>query len=92
VFSFHTLIALLPRKINLKSAIFFNFQRASSMFSRLPSRIFQDGLIKLSECCPWASETSGSEAAGFGFGDGGRGWNNTSGGYYTRALPVRSGK
>ncbi|MGB5218853.1 MAG: hypothetical protein WBN66_11215, partial [Smithella sp.] len=44
--SFQILITLFPIKINYNSAIFFNFQRASSMFTRLPGRIFQDGLFK----------------------------------------------
>jgi formylglycine-generating enzyme required for sulfatase activity len=50
-------------------------------------------LIQLSSCCPWASETRGSDAAGFHFNDGMRHWNHQS--YeddVTRALPVRSGK
>jgi len=38
-------MAHFPNIINLNSAFFFNFQRTSSMFSRLPSRIFQDELI-----------------------------------------------
>jgi len=45
VFSFQILITLFPNKINHKSAIIFNFQRASSIFTRLTSRIFQDELI-----------------------------------------------
>ncbi|MGB5218570.1 MAG: hypothetical protein WBN66_09760, partial [Smithella sp.] len=44
---FQILITLFPRKINYNSAIFFNFQRASSMFTRLPGRIFQDGLTNM---------------------------------------------
>jgi hypothetical protein len=42
----------------------------------------------------WASETRGSEAAGFYFGDGlpVRGWFHRSGDAAGRALPVRSGK
>jgi hypothetical protein len=49
-------------------------------------------LIKLSACCPWASETSGSFAAIFYFGDGYRRWDPRSGDDSSRALPVRSGK
>ena len=53
-------------------------------------------LIRLSSTWAWASETRGSEAAGFGFKDGLRVWFHQSGdkkraGVY-RALPVRSGK
>jgi len=47
VFSFQILITLFPNKINHKSAIIFNFQRASSIFTRLTSRIFQDGLSSI---------------------------------------------
>jgi hypothetical protein len=49
-------------------------------------------LIELTSCCPWASETRGSEAALFLFSAGARGWDTQS--YVTggRALPVRSGK
>ncbi|MDO9209250.1 MAG: DUF1566 domain-containing protein [Deltaproteobacteria bacterium] len=36
-------------------------------------------LIKLTACCPWASDVRGSVAAGFGFGGGGRGWGHQSG-------------
>ena len=49
-------------------------------------------MIQLSSCCPWASETRGSEAAGFGFTGGRWDWSLQSNYYYTRALPVRSGK
>ena len=49
-------------------------------------------LIEISECCPWASETRGSEAAYFNFRDGWRSWGHQSGGNGLRALPVRSGK
>ncbi len=49
-------------------------------------------LIDLTCCCPWASETSGSDAALFEFKIGERGWTLRS--YYigSVALPVRSGK
>jgi hypothetical protein len=47
--------------------------------------------IQLTECCPWASEARGSEAASFVFGGGARVWYRQSIGS-TRALPVRSGK
>ena len=36
-------------------------------------------LIELSACCPWASETSGSDAAIFYFNDGRRFWGSQSG-------------
>ncbi len=47
-------------------------------------------LIHLTCCCPWASETRGSDAAVFYFVLGERLWGNQYGGL--RALPVRSGK
>jgi len=49
-------------------------------------------LILLSACCPWASETRGSETALFDFLNGGRYWFRQSFGSVSRALPVRSGK
>jgi uncharacterized caspase-like protein len=50
-------------------------------------------LIELTNCCPWASEKSGSAAAFFSFSNGGRVWTHQSDGYDRyRALPVRSGK
>ncbi len=49
-------------------------------------------LIELTSCCPWASETRGSEAANFHFFHGYRYWTHQSGDIYIRALPVRSGK
>jgi hypothetical protein len=48
--------------------------------------------ITLTGCCPWASETRGSEAADFSFVNGLRSWFYQSDGYRARALPVRSGK
>lgn len=48
-------------------------------------------LIELTRCCPWASETRGSEAASFVFYGGERGWSSPSDGD-GRALPVRSAK
>ena len=54
------------------------------------------GIIRLTACCPWASETketvSGSRAAIFNFGNGRRRWVPQSGSIGNRALPVRSGK
>jgi hypothetical protein len=47
-------------------------------------------LIQLSDCCPWASETRGTEGAIFDFGNGPRIWSPKS--YVGPALPVRSGK
>lgn len=50
-------------------------------------------LIQLSACCPWGSETRGSDAAVFTFGSGGWYFGHQSiGSYDRRALPVRSGK
>ena len=49
-------------------------------------------LIKLSTCCPWASETRGSEAAFFNFYTGLRNWKLQSVDPGHRALPVRSAK
>ena len=49
-------------------------------------------LIQLSTCCPWASETRGSEAAFFSFSDGIRLWYPQSYDVILRALPVRPGK
>jgi uncharacterized caspase-like protein len=49
-------------------------------------------LIELTACCPWASETSGSEAARFGFVYGEGYWSHQSGSVRCRAVPVRSGK
>jgi uncharacterized protein (TIGR02145 family) len=48
-------------------------------------------LIQLSACCPWASETRGSDAAYFNLG-GKRGWVHQSDASEGRALPVRSAK
>jgi hypothetical protein len=49
-------------------------------------------LIQLSSCCPWASETRGSDAAAFFFTLGSRNWFPQSLGNNYRALPVRSGR
>jgi hypothetical protein len=49
-------------------------------------------LIQLSNCCPWASETHGSNAAYFRFTRGERQWNSQSGDNLLRALPVRYDK
>jgi hypothetical protein len=49
-------------------------------------------LIQLSTCCPWASETRGSDAAFLGFKYGIRYWTRQPYGNNYRALPVRSGK
>jgi hypothetical protein len=48
-------------------------------------------LIQLTACCPWASETRGSTAAGFYFYTGHRIWFGRSGSCRRRALPVRGG-
>ena len=47
-------------------------------------------LIKLSSCCPWASETRGSRAAFLNFITGSPGWNSPRYSGYNRALPVRN--
>jgi hypothetical protein len=49
-------------------------------------------LIHLSCCCPWASETHGSNGAFFLFNVGYENWWPQSVGARYRALPVRSGK
>ncbi len=49
-------------------------------------------LIGITACCPWASETRGSDAAYFIFSNGKRHWRYQSFNYRNRALPVRSGK
>jgi uncharacterized caspase-like protein len=49
-------------------------------------------LIQLSACCPWASETRGSEATYFRFVAGYRGWARQSIADGYRVLPVRSAK
>ena len=49
-------------------------------------------LIRLTCSWTWASETRGSEAAGFYFNNGLRSWNLQSYGYYSRVLPVRSAR
>jgi tetratricopeptide (TPR) repeat protein len=48
-------------------------------------------LIDITCLAPWASETSGSDAAYFNFSDGGRHWGRQSN-VGIRALPVRFGK
>ncbi len=56
-------------------------------------KIHLTSLIDLSCCCPWASETRGSEAGGFNFVTGlYRYWDPIFGLQYTRALPVRFAK
>jgi hypothetical protein len=47
-------------------------------------------LIHLTCCCPWTSETRGSEAAYFDFDSGRRGLSRQSYSSYGRAFPVRS--
>jgi hypothetical protein len=49
-------------------------------------------LIRFTCHWAWASETRGSETAGFNFGDGDRFWTRESGVNKFRTLPVRSGK
>lgn len=49
-------------------------------------------LIELTGCCPWASETRGSDAANFTFVDGLRYWSPPSNSSASRALPVRFDK
>jgi uncharacterized caspase-like protein len=57
---------------------------------RLPLHLTE--LIDVTACCPWASETRGSDAALFIFVNGKWRWGPQSHDSYTRALPVRSGK
>ena len=49
-------------------------------------------LISLSACCPWASETQGTQSVYFDFSDGSRWWFLTPGTRVNRAIPVRSVK
>jgi Protein of unknown function (DUF1566) len=49
-------------------------------------------LIELTRCCPWASETRGSDAARFRFNNGRRYWSLQPNDGDRRALPVRAGK
>lgn len=55
-------------------------------------KIYLTGLINVSCWAVWASETQGSAAAGFGFGNGGLYWGRQLNDGNLRALPVRSGK
>ena len=48
-------------------------------------------LFHITCCCPWASETRGSEAAFLHFGYGTRYWYDPSNSIDSRALPVRGG-
>jgi len=50
------------------------------------------GKINLTNIWIWASETRGSDAAGFYFYSGRRGWSPQSDAIFSGALPVRSGK
>jgi len=49
-------------------------------------------LLDLTCSWVWASETRGSDAAGFGFGIGVKIWSPQPDGDVNRALPVRAGK
>ncbi|MEN6509594.1 MAG: surface-adhesin E family protein [Smithella sp.] len=49
-------------------------------------------LIRLSDCCPWSSQTRGSEAAYFDFSDGTYWWFLSPGTSINRVLPVREAK
>lgn len=49
-------------------------------------------LFSLSACCPWASETRGSQAGRFNFISGNRYWDHQSYDINYRALPVRLSK
>jgi hypothetical protein len=82
-----------------------NYTRGGHTDWRLPSvselkglykagiRYKKGDIINITACCPWSSETSGSQAANFNFNNGRRGWDTQSySPYYHRALPVRSGK
>ncbi|HPL67309.1 MAG TPA: caspase family protein [Syntrophales bacterium] len=55
-------------------------------------KIYLTGLINVSCWAVWASETQGSAAAGFGFGNGGLYWGRQLNDNNLRVLPVRSGK
>ncbi len=55
------------------------------------SKVKITGLIKLSCCCLWSSETDGSGAAHFVFRNGFRGWNLQADYVINRVLPVRVG-
>lgn len=57
--------------------------------TRWKQEIHLTALIKLSACCPWSSETRGSEAAAFVFINGNRVWVAQSRDFYARVLPVR---
>jgi hypothetical protein len=48
-------------------------------------------LFHITCCCPWASETRGSETAFFNLGHGIRYWYDPSSSHDSRALPVRGG-
>jgi hypothetical protein len=56
------------------------------------NRIKLTNFIRLTCCCPWASETRGPDAAYFSFNYGLRYWYPKSYVSLGRALPVRSGK
>ena len=48
-------------------------------------------LIRITACCPWASDSRGTEAASFSFYSGARYWLQQSSDYHNRrALPVRN--
>jgi len=49
-------------------------------------------LIRLSDCCPWSSQTRGSEAAYFDFSNGTHWWFLSPGTSINRVLPVREVK
>lgn len=52
---------------------------------------FVTELIHITACCPWASDSRGSEAASFSFYSGARYWLQQSSDYHNRrALPVRA--
>jgi hypothetical protein len=65
----------------------------AGLYDRQESGYFKiTPLIKLTSCCPWVSETRGSEATDFSFAIGERHWLRQSFDSYRRALPVRGGK
>ncbi len=55
------------------------------------SKVKITGLIKLTCCCLWSSESDGSGAAHFVFRDAFRGWNYQADYVINRVLPVRYG-
>jgi hypothetical protein len=69
------------------------YDAAKTYKSNCGANVHLTELVHFTCCCPWASETRGTEAAAVSFVNGGRGWfpqTAETGGH--RALPVRSVK